>query len=87
MTALDKAGLVALAGLRVITSPLLTEPCEDFSRSRSPSRALRRWKSRGIQGRGRFERPSRKVLHTGGMIICHPFMYAEIMRAIAAGQP
>lgn len=73
-------------GPRIITNPLMTEPCEDFSQSRSPSRALRRWKQRGIRGRGIFERPSRKLIHlrADNTIVCHPVMYAEIRAILQA---
>lgn len=73
--------------LDVITSAALTEPCVDFRLSRSPSRALRRWKRRGIKGHGIFERPSRKfLLVAGGKIVCHPVMYGELMRKIAEAE-
>ena len=73
-----------LGGIRIVTSLALVDPCEDFSRSRSPSRALRLWRKRGIRGRGVFERPSRKVLHipAENMIVCHPAVYRDIVRKL-----
>lgn len=63
---------VSLAGLTLYEDVTLTEPCADFSRARSPSRVLRRWKQRGIKGHGVFERPSRSSYVAGSAIHMHP---------------
>lgn len=73
----------AFAGLQIVTDPYLLERCEDFSRCRSPSRARRRWKQRGIKGHGVFERPMRHAMRVGGTLRMHPAT-AEAMRAYLA---
>lgn len=69
-------------GMTVRTSDALTEPCEDFSRSRSPSRALRRWRKKGIIGRGVLTRPARKAVVIAGVIYVHPAMYEALRKAL-----
>jgi hypothetical protein len=70
-------------GVKIITNPMLIEPCADFSRARSPSRAMRRWKQKGIRGRGVFERPSRSILQLpDGLFVCHPAMYASLCQIV-----
>lgn len=77
-------GLHAIAGMRIVASEHLTEPCEDFSRSRSPSRALRRWRRRGILGRGALTRPARKAMQMDGVLYMHPLMIAALNGQLAA---
>lgn len=75
---------VSMLAPRIVVSPRITEPCEDFSACRSPSRARRRWRKRGIQGHAIFARPARKAFHDtkSNTIYMHPEMAAKMRREL-----
>lgn len=59
-------------GLKVVTSPLLTETVEDWSDCRSPARARRRLKH-GFPQRVKYrEVPDKRVHQIGDTVVMHP---------------
>ena len=59
-------------GLKIVASDHLTEPYEDWSRVRSPSRARRRMKRGCRQNIERGRRPARSALQMGDTLYMHP---------------
>lgn len=80
-----KKQLVALGppGLAIRTSYHLTEPYEDWSKVRSPSRARRRMKHGHRQRVNYMQRPARKAFQINGEIWMHPEMEKHMRAAIA----
>ena len=78
-----------IGSMRIIESFEMTLPPEpDWSGCRSPSRAMRRWKKRNIQGRMRFiTRPRQDALVFGDMIIMHPSISDALRRAVERERP
>lgn len=67
-------------GARVQESIHATEPAEDWSRVRSPSRAIRRMKQGHRQNVRYYRKPS--AYQIGGVIYAHP----EIIRTLRASR-
>lgn len=67
---LEPAGI--LAGVRISTNINLTVPYEDWSRVRSPSRAIRRMKRGFRQNIVHRRRPDPRLFRIGDMVIMHP---------------
>lgn len=77
-----RAGMMhAMNGMPITTSLLMTEPAEDWSRVRSPSRATRRLKQGHRQNIRHWQKPSSKIMNIGGTLHMHPEMLRELKRA------
>ena len=72
-------------GLRIIESLMMVEPSvPDWSGCRSPSRAMRRWRKRGIQGRMRFiSLPRKDIICMGNTLIMHPSVAVALRQQIS----
>lgn len=70
--------------MRIIESQYMYDEKIDTSECRSPSRALRRWRKRGIRGRMRIQHvPKPYALKTpDGSLIMHPVFAAELRRQV-----
>lgn len=74
---------MAQASVTIRTSYHLTEPYEDWSQVRSPSRARRRMKQGHRQRVRHYQRPARKAYQINGEIWMHPEMEKHLKFVIA----
>lgn len=76
--------LVDLAGPEIVESDLAIERVEDWSRCRSPSRALRRMRMGHRQNVVIVEKPACYEIRLPGkhQIIMHPILHAKMMRQL-----
>lgn len=74
---------MAPASVAIRTSYHLTEPYEDWSQVRSPSRARRRMKQGHRQRVRHYQRPARKAYQINGEIWMHPEMEKHLKHEIA----
>lgn len=72
-----------LMGHELVLSDLLTEPYEDWSACRSPSRARRRERQGHPQRVRHGVRPATKVLRVGDKLLMHPETYHRLQEILA----
>lgn len=68
----------------IIESDLMTVPAEDWSRVRSPSRALRRMRQGHRQNVRYYQAPDPKLVYTDDTIIGHPETLKAVFKAMNA---
>lgn len=73
-------------GMRLLADPRMTEPVEDWSEVRSPSRAARRRRQGHLQRIRYVERPKPEVYRIGDCLVAHPDTIAKLL-ALAAETP
>lgn len=71
-------------GLRIIERADMTDPVEDWSSVRSPSRARRRMKAGHPQRVRIIHVPKKEAYQMGNTLVMHPVMAAELRRQMAA---
>lgn len=73
-------------GLRIVLDAIVMSDHAgwDFSRCRSPARAMRRWKRRGAGSKmvREIRRPKDHALQIGDMLIMHPAIWAKISASV-----
>lgn len=71
-----------MIGFRIIEDPCMTDTVEDWSRVRSPSRAMRRrrWHMQNIVYR---QVPKKEFYRMGDTLIMHPEMARELRRRVS----
>ena len=73
-----------MLGTRIIESQYMYDERIDTSGCRSPSRAMRRWRKRGIRGRldvKHIPKPYAMKLPDGSLVM-HPVMAAELRKQV-----
>jgi hypothetical protein len=69
-------------GMPIVTSLMHTVPAQDWSRVRSPSRAIRRMRRGFAQNIRHWQAPSPEIFVVGGTIHCHPVTLHKLQQRL-----
>jgi hypothetical protein len=70
--------MMTYGGLQIVESWLMVDRHEDWSRVRSPSRAIRRMKYGHPQNIRYYDVPKKEAMQKGGTLVMHPEMARQL---------